>query len=81
LTVIASLTDISDLSDLDQWADAFGTTHTLVGDADKALWNAYVDTGGRPQYVVFDREMTIQFKGKGSSGHKDAEAVVLELLK
>ena len=52
-----------------------------MGDQEKSLWDAYVEGGARPQYVVFDREMTIVFKGKGTSGHDQAEEAVLELLK
>ena len=52
----------------------------MLGDKDKSLWDAYVEGGGRPQYVVFDRDLTIVFKGKGSSGHSKAEEKVLELI-
>ena len=79
--MIASLTEVSDLSDLDLWANEFGTSHVLVADQDKSVWKAYVEGGGRPQYVVFDRDLTIVFKGKGSQGHADAEDAALELLK
>jgi hypothetical protein len=51
-----------------------------VGDQDKALWNAYVDSGGRPQFIVFDRDLTIQYKGSGRSGHKEAKDAALGLL-
>jgi hypothetical protein len=51
-----------------------------LGDQDKSLWDAYVEGGGRPQYVVFDRDLNIVFKGKGPSGHGQAEEAVLDLL-
>ena len=79
--MIASLTEVSALSDLTLWADQFGTTHVLVADQDRSVWTQYVDGGGRPQYVVFDREMNIVFKGKGRSGKTAAEEAVLELFK
>ena len=34
----------------------------------------------RPQYVVFDREMNIVYKGSGPNGEATAEEKVLELL-
>tara|TARA_Y100000589_G_C26622397_1_gene414688 strand:+ start:278 stop:520 length:243 start_codon:yes stop_codon:yes gene_type:complete len=79
--VIASLTEVSELADLTLWANEFGTTHVLVADQDRSVWNQYVDGGGRPQYVVFDREMNIVFKGKSRAGKAEAEEAVLELLK
>ena len=68
------------MSDLGLWASEFGTSHVLVADQDKSVWDAYVEAGGRPQYIVFDRDMTVVFKGKGSKGHADSKEAVLGLL-
>jgi peroxiredoxin len=79
-TAIVSLKTITSYADLDTWADTFGATHTLLGDIDLVVWNQYKDGDNKPQYIVFDREMNIVYRGRGAQGHDEAEAAVLTLL-
>ena len=79
-TGVVALNAISELSDLDLWAEEFGATHPLLSDIDREVWDQYAGPGGRPQYIVLDRDMTIMFKGAGISDHSAADAVVLDLL-
>ena len=66
-------------SDLTSWAESFGTTHTLLADADKSAWDLYADSNSRPQIIVFDRELNIRYRGAGSSGHAGGEEAALDL--
>jgi hypothetical protein len=65
---------------LNEWAKTFGTTHTLLGDADLTLFNQYQEGDTKPQYVVFDREMNIVYRGHSQIGHGQSKAAVLALL-
>ena len=58
----------------------FGSTYTLVGDPDKEVWDQYRDGAIKPQYIVFDRDMTVIFKDYGDFGHGRAEDEILDLL-
>ena len=44
------------------------------------VWNQYKDTDNKPQYIVFDREMNIVYRGRGVKGHSESEAVIVDLL-
>ena len=80
LTSITSLTDIKGLSDVQAWGDAYGDDHVILGDPRSDVWNQYSEPDGRPQYIVFDRDMNIVFKGQGSGQHKKAQDAVLAEL-
>jgi hypothetical protein len=65
---------------LNEWAETFGATHTLLGDTDFAVFNQYKEGDIKPQYVVFDREMNIVYRGHSEKGHGQSKAAVLALL-
>ena len=44
------------------------------------VYDQYRGGSGQPWYVVFDRDMYIVYKGRGSPGGAEAEAVILGLL-
>ena len=52
----------------------------MLGDLDEEVFDLYAEGSARPQYIVFDRGMTILYKGTGSSGHDAMEDVVLKAL-
>ena len=34
----------------------------MLGDFDQEVWNLYRDGMPQPQYIVFDRDLTVQYK-------------------
>ena len=75
-----ALKDTSGLSGVAEWVAEFDSTHTVLGDLDGDVWRQYAEGGRTPQYVVFDSDMEITYKGAGTSGHDEAKAEVLRLL-
>ena len=77
LTVITALHDSDEVADLADWADAFGVTHDVGGDYDDAVWDAYADGYGRPQFAVIDREFGLLHVGRDQGA---AQQVALQAL-
>ena len=59
------------------WSEDFGSDTVLLHDDLQTVYFQYKEDGGRPQYVVIDRDMTIVLK---TTNQNDAEFKVLELL-
>lgn len=59
---IASIRRGSSMADIALWRDTFGATHPVLGDFDEEVWNLYRDGMPQPQYIVFDRDLTVQYK-------------------
>ena len=59
------------------WGEDIGGDNILLHDDNQSVYFQYKEGGGRPQYIVIDRDMTIALKtiNKG-----DAASKVLELL-
>jgi len=70
----------STASELSNWIDDFGCTFPVLGDFDRAVFDQYRDGPFRPQYVVFDREMTILVRDDTPDAHVIAEAAALAAL-
>jgi len=75
-----ALHDVSGPADLTTWVTTFGATHPVLDDSAETVYNQYRGGAGRPWYVVFDRDMTIVFKGVGTLAHEEATETVLDLL-
>lgn len=69
-----------DISEAAEWADYFSLTFPVFADT-TGVYNDYKLTdNGRPLYVLIDRDMIIQYRGTGSSGHTGAVATLTDLL-
>jgi hypothetical protein len=70
-----------DLSDLTAWKQEFGVTHPVLRDSKNEANRAFaIPDGGRPQSVVIDRGFDVVFADSGTSGHEEAESIILDLL-
>ena len=63
-----------------KWATMFETTHPVLNDSKKVVWNQYRQGSGKPQYILFDRDMTVLYKGTGNSGHAQVQELILAML-
>jgi hypothetical protein len=75
-----ALHSLTSESAISAWITEFGATHSVLDDDAEVVYNQYRGGAGRPWYVVFDTDMTVIYKGVGSSGHTAAKAEVLTLL-
>ena len=66
-------------TDLQDWMNAFTSTHLVVGDVGEANFGPY-DAGGQPTGVVIDRDFNIVWKGAGGVVQTDLEGQVLSVL-
>jgi hypothetical protein len=80
LSSIVALHDSSTIADAGEWSTRFGDSHVVLADTDNAVWDQYRDSRIQPQYVVFDRDMTILYKGQTDVAKEEAEALILGLL-
>ncbi len=67
-----------DASDAASWASYYGLTHPVWADTTGELESLYYQ-GGRPSYVLFDRQMNIVFADAGTS-YSTLETEVTSLL-
>lgn len=58
-TVITALHSTSTTSQLAAWVEEFSSTHPVLGDFDSEVYEQYRMDEFRPQYVLFDRDMTV----------------------
>ena len=82
LTVIYNDVDFGEeptADDLRAWADAFGVAHRVLADSGEAVWDQY-GGGGRPAYVVFDRELNVHWKDDGGAAVPLVEGALLGVL-
>ena len=82
MTVIYNDVDFGDMptgDDLDAWSDAFGLTHPVYADSGEAVWDQY-GGGGRPAFVVFDRDLNVHWRGEGGAAVDAVEGALLEVL-
>ena len=68
------------LDQLSVWSDNFGGDVILLNDANDDVWNQYRSDQYKPQFIVFDRDLTIVDKGVGPEGIESSENAVLQLL-
>ena len=73
--MIVMMADSAD--DLVTWSQDYGGDVVLLLDEGQSVYFAYKEGGGRPQYIVIDRDMSIVLKTINKSS---AESKVLELL-
>jgi hypothetical protein len=52
-----------------------------LADLEERVWQLYKEGDTVPQYVVFDQDMSIRYKGEGPDGKRDSEQTVEELLR
>jgi len=52
------------MDDIAYWRDYFDATHPILGDLEQEVWAQYSEGMGQPQYIVFDRDLTIQYKNR-----------------
>jgi len=48
------------------WVSTYGLTHPVLADPTYEAYGLYFQ-GSQPSYVVFDRDMVIQYTGKGTA--------------
>jgi hypothetical protein len=75
--VITALHDTDEISDMAQWVDEFEISHPVGGDYDDAVWDAYTETYGRPQFAVIDRDFDLVYVDRDLDG---AEQAVMDAL-
>ncbi len=68
------------LDETADWAERYGLDFPVLFDGEDLGYDAYRDGSGFPQFVVVDRELTVQYRGRSTDGHDEAEAVIEELL-
>jgi len=76
----ASSSDPITTSDVASWVEEFSSTHPVLGDFDKAVYDQYRVDPFRPQYVLFDREMNILMTESSPDAHEVALATTLAAL-
>ena len=67
----------SSTEQLVSWSEEIGADAILLLDENQGVYHRYHESGGRPQYVVIDSDMTIMLK---TINQNSAESKVLELL-
>ncbi len=77
LTVITALHDTDSTDDLQDWVDEFDVTHLVGGDYDDAIFDAFSEGAGRPQFAVIDRDFDLVHVGRDQD---EAQQVVLDSL-
>lgn len=75
--MLVALGQTVDRRDLEAWVRQFGITHLVGGDYDDAVFAAYDLAGGRPQYVVIDRDFAVV---EVTIDHPAAETLIVSLL-
>tara|TARA_B100000530_G_scaffold316086_1_gene246123 strand:- start:341 stop:580 length:240 start_codon:yes stop_codon:yes gene_type:complete len=75
LTSIAAIHDTG-VDGINEWITEFGATHTVLADPDRVVYDQYTISRFRPQYIVFDRDMTVIHKDDGPDAGRSAETVV-----
>jgi hypothetical protein len=79
LTSIAAIHD-TDVDGINEWIAEFGSTHTVLADTDRVVYDQYTISMYRPQYIVFDRDLTILFKDDGPGAGFAGESIVTSEL-
>ncbi len=70
----------SPTEELIKWIAEFETTHPVLGDPKMGVFVQYKQGTGKPQYVLFDRDMTVLYKGTGAVDHAEAQELILDML-
>jgi len=61
------------------WVSAYSLTHPVLADPSLTAHGLYFQ-GSQPSYVIFDRDLTIQYTGTGSSSISTLEAELAKYL-
>jgi peroxiredoxin len=70
-----------DTSECASWASYYGLTFPVLADSDEAVYFTYRGSdGGRPLYVLLDRDMIVRYRGTGRSAHDEVEALLADYL-
>ncbi len=80
LQVVTILADTTSIDDLEIWHKLTGVTFTVLQDEGNLISSEYMDDGGRPQFIVIDRDLTILYRGQGNQGHAEAVQLMEKLL-
>ena len=68
------------MDDITYWRDLFSATHPVLGDLDQAVWDQYNAGMGQPQYIVFDRDLTVRYKNNDRNALPAVEPIALSYL-
>ncbi len=77
---ISSIRRASSAAEITLWRDTFGMTHPVLGDFDQEVWNMYREGMPQPQYIVFDRELTVQYKNDRINALEATKPIALSYL-
>ena len=69
------------MEEIAYWRDElFGATHPVLGDLEQEVWDQYSSGFGQPQYIVFDRDLTVRYKNRMPDALPDVETAALSYL-
>ena len=80
LTSIVALNQVNAVEDAGTWGSLYGNQNVILADLNRDVYNQYQEGFAMPQYVVFDRDMTVLYKSDGVPGKYGAEQLILDLL-
>ena len=80
LTSIVALNQVNSEQDAGTWGSLYGNQNIILADTTRDVYNMYKEGFSLPQYVVFDRDMTVLLKSNGPHGKYDAEQLIMALL-
>ena len=69
------------MEDVAYWRDElFESTHPVLGDLEQTVWDQYNSGPGQPQYIVFDRDLTVRYTNRMPGALPDVETAALSYL-
>ncbi|MEZ4240170.1 MAG: hypothetical protein R3F59_29260 [Myxococcota bacterium] len=61
--MVQALTETRDAADGEAWIAQYGLTFPVGLDDDWDVWERFHQVNGRPQFLVFDRDLTLLYGG------------------